>query len=218
MEVCPECQTVNDEGAQVCVYCGQRLGKRGLLSRIFGRKRKTGTALEYEVLAESYTGTHTEQLVSQSPEAPPAPQPDTAEALKERGREHLDLGRYRQAAEACDQAIALDPGYADAYYNRGLAYYNLSQFPRALEDFDQALRLVPDDADYHASRGMVLLMLERAGEATADYGEALRLEPANPDHYVGRGAAYFDLGRFQESIWPESGGGCASGYTWGQQV
>jgi tetratricopeptide (TPR) repeat protein len=49
------------------------------------------------------------------------------------------LGRWDEAIQEYDQAIALDPDYAESYFNRGYAYKVMGETEQALADFQQFL-------------------------------------------------------------------------------
>ena len=60
-----------------------------------------------------------------------------------RGRACLDKGKYDDAIEDYDKAIALAPNDAIAYYNRGVAYYEKGDKEQAIADFRKALEINP---------------------------------------------------------------------------
>ena len=129
------------------------------------------------------------------------------------GVELWEEGRLEEAIAEYDEAIRLDPQDAVAQYSRGNFYLNLGQYEKAIHDFDEAIRLDPDLALAYNSRGDAYAYLGQYERAIHDFDETIRLDPDLALAYNGRGLVYNNL-----EAWPESGGGCASGYTWGQQA
>ena len=87
------------------------------------------------------------------------------------------LGRYEQAIESYDQAIALQPDHATSWYNRGNSLDNLGRYEQAIESYDQAIALQPDDASAWYSRGTSLAELDRYEQAIESYDQAIALQP-----------------------------------------
>ena len=73
----------------------------------------------------------------------------------ERGRGLEQKKRHREALDAYDQALALDPDHVPALNNRGNVYKRTGELERAMTDFDRALRLAPDFAPALQNRSLV---------------------------------------------------------------
>ncbi len=89
------------------------------------------------------------------------------------------MGRYAEALEACDQALALDPSYARAHSQRGIVLERLGRLSEALEAHEQALQGAPQ-VWWH--RLNVLRLLQRLGrhdEALQVSAEGLAAPPTN---------------------------------------
>jgi tetratricopeptide (TPR) repeat protein len=86
-----------------------------------------------------------------APPSVPAPaglqlDPNDPDALKKRGANYLDLGRFEEALRDLDQALQLAPDDPYALSHHGATYLNLGRNEEARRDLDQALQLDPNDA------------------------------------------------------------------------
>src|SRR5271156_5556813 len=57
------------------------------------------------------------------------------------------LGRFEEALENYDRALALQPNNAVLFYNRGRVLQDLARFEEALDSYRQALRINPAYAE-----------------------------------------------------------------------
>jgi tetratricopeptide (TPR) repeat protein len=65
-----------------------------------------------------------------------------------RGQEFTRDGRHKEAIEAFDQAIAIDPACGEAYFARGACCYKLGRYDQAGDDIDAAAILGCRDAQF----------------------------------------------------------------------
>ena len=93
------------------------------------------------------------------------------------GRQLASLGRHREALEAYERALALEPRHVEALNNRGLALAALGQHARAIESYDAALAQRPHYPRALNNRGLALAALGRHDAALESYDRALALEP-----------------------------------------
>lgn len=77
------------------------------------------------------------------------------------GEVYQNQGKYRQAAEQYQKAVAVDNSYAEAYSNLGFSYRKQGYFDKAITTYKKAIRLQPDLAEAH----------EYIGEAYAEMGK-----------------------------------------------
>lgn len=75
----------------------------------------------------------------------------------------INLKRYQEALEACEQALRLFPYLAMAYVNKGTSLIELQRYEEGLAASEQALRLNPDLAGARANKKYVLKLLGRNG-------------------------------------------------------
>ena len=88
--------------------------------------------------------------------------------------EQYQRGRYKEALESADRAIALKPDGYDLYNMRGLIYHAAGQPEQALADFHKALEVNPYCTDAHNNLGVVLADTGRREEALAEFAIVLR--------------------------------------------
>ncbi len=101
----------------------------------------------------------------------------TKEQYLNEGIRLSSIGLFREALEAYEQALRLDPHFADAYFDKGNTLYSLRRYAEALIAFERAIHLVPRKATFHNNRGSALYSLGRYRESLAAYEQALRLDP-----------------------------------------
>lgn len=88
-----------------------------------------------------------------------------------------DEGKYEDAIEWFDKAIAAYADGPDFWYNKSVALLKLGRADQALACSSKAVQLNPRDADYWLYQGMSLAFLARFEEAITCYDKALELNP-----------------------------------------
>jgi tetratricopeptide (TPR) repeat protein len=116
------------------------------------------------------------------------------------GARHLRNGRYREAVEAFDKAIRLQPDLFEAYYGLGIAYQALGQHDEAVRPFNIAVRLRPLFAPAYYHLGEVYFRLTRYELAVEALKKAIDLKFNNPSAYSLLGYAAYKTGRWDEAI------------------
>jgi tetratricopeptide (TPR) repeat protein len=115
-------------------------------------------------------------------------------------------GRVREALEAAEEAVRLDPASGRAHASRGRALLHLaiadaapSTFDEARQALEESIRRDPGLAEAHLNLGVVHVHQDRNDRAIEQYRLAIRLEP---DCFV----AWHNLGRAlgRASMWKES--------------
>jgi Flp pilus assembly protein TadD len=86
-------------------------------------------------------------------------------------------GRYAEALEDLDRAVALDPSRADAWVLRGAAKRQLGRTAEAERDVAHALSLAPDNAEALVERGALRRAKGDVRGARADWERAAQLAP-----------------------------------------
>jgi hypothetical protein len=107
------------------------------------------------------------------------PRPDYEDAYVNLGAAYAEAGRPREAREALERAVAIDPGNAAALYNLGVMRYAAGEKENAAESFRRATRADPADARAFYNLAIVLDELGHAEEAMAAMKESARL--GNPE-------------------------------------
>ena len=90
---------------------------------------------------------------------------------------HFHTGRYADAQQAFERALALDENSIEALGNLGLTLQRRSQWAAALTHLQRARALAPTDARAWFAMRTSLLLLGRVEEAVDDF---LRFEPGAP--------------------------------------
>lgn len=173
---------------------------------------ETGQAMAGQARAASAAGigepdgadTGASPPASGTMEPPPANAVQDSEASAREhcgyANERLEEGAYREAIEAYDLALTLDPDYAAAYYNRGLAYAHLGALDNAISDFGRAIERVPTEAQFYRQRGLAYARQGAYDRAIADYNTALRHRPGLFAITYDRANAYFRLESYDRAI------------------
>jgi tetratricopeptide (TPR) repeat protein len=127
-----------------------------------------------------------------------------AAALHTQANSYRAEGRYEQALEAYNAAIALQPALIDAipdftrvidvdpksayaYYNRGLCYEGLRLDDLAIEDISAAIGLDPRAEFRYERRATIYFRKGQLDRALADYEQALAINPQYAAALYGRG-------------------------------
>ncbi len=112
----------------------------------------------------------------------------------------LREGRYGEAKEAFQQAIASDPSSPSAHNNLGLAQMELREPADAEMSFKRALSLDPGYVKAHVN---LAVLYDRAGRdslAVREYRRALEIEPSKASVHGALGTFYAKRGLFQEAL------------------
>ena len=103
--------------------------------------------------------------------------PEDFEALSTLGDRYFEAGRYLEAIQTNDKALAVKPMCADCLNDRGLAQYYMGDPKSALESFDKAIAIDPKFANPWLSKGFVLTSEGRYQEAVAPLNKVKQLDP-----------------------------------------
>jgi Tfp pilus assembly protein PilF len=139
----------------------------------------------------------------------------TSEGDRSEARIYLDKGRelYRhdedkQAAEAFQQAIKLDPELAEAHFRLGLTYDALGQEKEAEEEYKKAIETYKkylaveenkNDAEVHYNLGQTYAGLHLHEEAVREYRQAAHLKPDDADIDYDLGMALMRLAQYDDA-------------------
>ena len=103
--------------------------------------------------------------------------PDDPALLLDRALASGSAGRYAEALEDLDRAVASDPHRAEAWVLRGAAKRQLGRAEEAERDVARALSLAPDNAEALLERGALRRVKGDVGGARADWERAARVAP-----------------------------------------
>lgn len=108
-------------------------------------------------------------------------------------------GKYKEAAEAFEQACKLEPNNADAFYQLGQAYRNSEQLPAAIKAYQQALKLKPKWFEALYGLGVAYGMAGSPKDAVIYLKESIALQADSAGAFYNLGVAYSDLGQNAEA-------------------
>jgi tetratricopeptide (TPR) repeat protein len=97
--------------------------------------------------------------------------PDTAIEAYSQGVGLAWRGKYQEAVQQFDAALAMEPGYANALYERGNAYFWLSDYPTSLRDYEAAIQAGREDTNAGWNLGWTYYLMGR-------YDDAIRMDRA----------------------------------------
>ncbi|CDR09784.1 tetratricopeptide repeat protein [Streptomyces iranensis] len=117
-----------------------------------------------------------------------------------RGRDHRNAGRYEQALNDYNAALALDPIRKRVRFGRGATYRLMGRYDDALTDFNRAIELDPDYAVALVRRGQTYRVMGRYGDALTDLDRAMELESNNLVAIGSRGQTYRLMGRYEDAL------------------
>lgn len=110
------------------------------------------------------------------------------------------LGQYKEALEALEQLVRIEPDHAGDWSIRAAAQSRLGYHGRALADMEQALRLAPDDAWQWENKGVLLHNLGDYVSAFASLNQALKLDRNEPVFHLNRSVTLLALNRWEEGF------------------
>jgi predicted O-linked N-acetylglucosamine transferase (SPINDLY family) len=123
--------------------------------------------------------------------------PDFFDAVHLLGVSVLECGRFDEAKQILERAVALNRGSADAHSNLGFALFNLKRYDEARACLEKAVALKPDFPTAQRNLGNALLRLELAERAITAFMRAIQLNPDDADAYCNRGVAEMMLKRYE---------------------
>jgi|GEM_PF-1911172 tetratricopeptide (TPR) repeat protein len=112
----------------------------------------------------------------------------------------LQQGRYAEALDLTEQALALHPHDVESWYARAEALACLNRYDEALTSLEQAQELAGFEVAYlWVQKAVVLILLDQPQMALTCCHQALQLEPTHNQAWLFRGVALHRLGRFREA-------------------
>ena len=138
-------------------------------------------------------------------------QPDSALARERRAAVFLQMKKFDQALNDCNEALKIDGKFAPAYFTRGLAEKDLGDTEKAIEDFTKALDNGLERVDVLTARGALYHALAKASvkpdeaakfleKALKDFDRAVKLDPRQAESRMQRAAVHLDLGDYESAV------------------
>lgn len=95
------------------------------------------------------------------------------------GRNLYDQGRYDEAIQAFDRALAVDPNFVDAYVWKGNAYDKIGATESAINAYQNALRIRPDHPEANFYLAEIYHKQGRCQEPKDLYRKVLAVQPTH---------------------------------------
>ena len=124
---------------------------------------------------------------------------DGRKALSD-GEQMLKTGRYAEAIQSLDRALAADGKMPNAYLFRARANMALGKTKAAIADFTKVIQMQPSNTEAFVERAAIHMRTNEYPAVVADCGDAIRLNPKLTYAYTLRGMAYRELGDFPKSL------------------
>ncbi|HMK36669.1 MAG TPA: tetratricopeptide repeat protein [Desulfomonilaceae bacterium] len=133
-------------------------------------------------------------------------------ALFEKGQEHIQSGKYREAVEAFSEALEfLEPDEKNAHVvmlSRARAYYHLGQFDNARRDVDRVVESGATDGENQAQgyllKGMIARREGNDTRALSNFTAAIKTRHENTSlrssSFTNRGIVHLDMGDTDKAL------------------
>src|SRR5438874_2419765 len=118
----------------------------------------------------------------------------------DKGNAAAQQGDYEGAAEAFEQAVAINPRDARARYNLALAQQYLGDAELAVAGYRRAIDIDPQLVDAYINLGNLYGELGLHEESLETLQQALDLDPENDELYLSVGDVYRTLNMYQDAI------------------
>lgn len=116
----------------------------------------------------------------------------------EQGRYYRQEGRYKEARQAFEKAIGLNPGNDKAYLGLGWCYEKEGRFSEALDSFKKVIQMNPEEEDAYLELGWLYTGQKKYAEAKEAFEMALQLTTDR------KNVVYLNLGfyyKHQKDYW-----------------
>jgi tetratricopeptide (TPR) repeat protein len=125
--------------------------------------------------------------------------PDDIDVLHFAGTVALELGKFENALDHLEKAVAVKPDHAEAWNGLGHAYLALKKIEPGIAACQKAVSLLNDMPEAHYNLGNALSAAGRMEEALHSFAVALEHKPAFPEALNNMGNALQGLRRFDEA-------------------
>jgi tetratricopeptide (TPR) repeat protein len=106
----------------------------------------------------------------------------------------------REAMDAFNKAIELDPNFGMAYAGRAAIYCEWEMYEKALRESERAVKLDPNISFNFTVLGRSKIALGKVEEGIGDLNRAIVLNPSNTLTYSNRSYGYFLLKKYDEAM------------------
>ena len=130
----------------------------------------------------------------------PAPENKQAKSLVDAGDKFVDDRKWKDALEAYQAAIQIDPKNANAYIGLGVAYMGRGQWKEAIDAYKKAVSIAPQSADAQYALGDTYNTMRMHGDAFQPLVKAIQLYPGFAEAHYGIGYAYLSGEQYEKSL------------------
>ena len=114
---------------------------------------------------------------------------------------HLDkIGKFQEAIECFDRALAAKPNFLNAIFNKGACLQQLKKYQEAIECYDKVLSFDPNYIGALNNKGLALVNLGKSQEAIEYFDKSLAIDPTFTHALFNRGKYLYSLGKRHEAI------------------
>jgi tetratricopeptide (TPR) repeat protein len=117
-----------------------------------------------------------------------------------RGKDFGAEGKFDEAIQEFDQALAINKDLVEVYVRRGSTYSVKGDNDKAIADCNQAIQLNPNYPEAYFWRGVAYGSKHEFDKGIADYNQAINLSPYYASAYGGRGFMYAFKGDYDKAI------------------
>nr|WP_319393552.1 tetratricopeptide repeat protein [uncultured Desulfobacter sp.] len=126
--------------------------------------------------------------------------PDSFMLLNILGAAVQAQGRIKEAIQAFDRMLLLNPDFSEGYYNRGVAFSEAGQTQKAMQDYSRAVELNPNFYNAHLNLGLALEALGHYDQAIQSFDRAIALEPDNAHGYNNRAFSLMNSAKMDAAL------------------
>lgn len=120
--------------------------------------------------------------------------------LGNKGASLNSLGRFYEAIDCFDKALAIDPMDAKTWNNKGSTLNHLGRFDEAIRCLEKATNIDQSFAMAWNNKGVSYDGLGHFNEALQCLDRAIEIEPKNVAAWSNKGVSLSNLGRFNEAL------------------
>ena len=106
----------------------------------------------------------------------------------------------KEAMNAFDKSIELDPNFSMAYAGRAAIYCEWEMYEKALKESEKAVKLDPNISFNLTVLGRSKIALGKVEEGIEDLNKAMVLNPKNVFTYTNRSTGYLLIGKYDEAL------------------
>jgi len=110
------------------------------------------------------------------------------------------VAAMKQAIDAVNKALAIDPNLDDAHASKGLILMHSGEIKEGLRSLERAVELNPGHSKAYNLLGRALYAFERFPEALAVMDKSVSLDPVSMIAYTGSGDAYYFARQYEKSV------------------